>query len=48
MADNLLRHVLEHKLKVNKEFTKIYYVDNLVCFKEYDNFEDAAKREKRI
>jgi putative endonuclease len=47
VTNDLVRRVFEHRLKV-KSFTKKYEVDRLVYFEQFDDPENAIKREKRL
>ncbi|MFD2916987.1 GIY-YIG nuclease family protein [Psychroserpens luteus] len=47
VTDNIEERVKEHKLKVYpKSFTAKYNCDNLIYFEEFENGNDAEKREK--
>jgi putative endonuclease len=48
MTSDLVRRVYEHRLKTVKSFTKRYEVDRLVYFEQFDDAENAIKREKRL
>ena len=48
MTRDLVRRVGEHKLKVVEGFTKKYDVVKLVYFEQFDDPENAIKREKRL
>ena len=48
VTNDLVRRVAEHRLKVVKSFTKKYEVDRLVYFEQFDDVENAIKREKRL
>jgi putative endonuclease len=40
--------IAEHRLKSVKGFTKKYEVDRLVYFEQFDDVENAIRREKRL
>jgi putative endonuclease len=48
VTNDLERHVLGHKNKVNKGFTNDYNCDMLVYYEEYSNIQVAIAREKRM
>ncbi|MEK9159072.1 MAG: GIY-YIG nuclease family protein [Patescibacteria group bacterium] len=48
VTNDLNRRVNEHKSKIVEGFTKKYNVDKLVYCEEYNNIEDALKREKQL
>ena len=48
VTNDLIRRVGEHKLKVVDGFTKKYDVTKLVYFEQFDDPENAIKREKRL
>jgi putative endonuclease len=48
MTSDLVRRVYEHRLKTVKSFTKKYAVDRLVYFEQFDDAENAIRREKRL
>jgi len=48
VTNDLDRRVNEHKSKIVEGFTKKYNVDKLVYCEEYNNVEDALKREKQL
>jgi putative endonuclease len=49
VTDNIDERIKEHKMKVHpKSFTARYNCENLVYFEEYENGEEAAKREKQF
>ena len=48
MTSDLVRRVYEHRLKTVKSFTKKYAVDRLVYFEQFDDIENAIRREKRL
>ena len=48
VTNDLIRRVAEHRLKLMKGFTKKYEVDRLVYFEQFDDAENAIKREKRL
>ena len=48
VTNDLIRRVAEHKLKSVESFTKDYDVVRLVYFEQFDDPENAIKREKRL
>ena len=48
VTNDLIRRVAEHKLKLIESFTKQYGVVKLVYFEQFDDPENAIKREKRL
>ncbi|WP_456756345.1 MULTISPECIES: GIY-YIG nuclease family protein [unclassified Bradyrhizobium] len=48
VTNNLTRRVGEHKLKLIKSFTEKYDVVKLVYFEQFDDPDNAIKREKRL
>ena len=48
VTNDLVRRVAEHRLKSVESFTKKYEVDKLVYFEQFDDVENAIKREKRL
>ena len=48
VTNDLIRRVAEHKLKLIESFTKEYDVVKLVYFEQFDDPENAIKREKRL
>ena len=48
VTNDLIRRVAEHKLKLAEGFTKKYDVVKLVYFEQFDEVENAIKREKRL
>jgi len=48
VTNDLVRRVAEHRLKQAQSFTKKYEVDRLVYFEQFDDAENAIKREKRL
>jgi putative endonuclease len=48
VTNDLIRRVAEHRLKSVKGFTKKYGVVRLVYFEQFDDAENAIKREKRL
>ena len=48
VTNDLIRRVAQHKLKLIESFTKQYGVVNLVYFEQFDDPENAIKREKRL
>ena len=48
VTNDLIRRVAEHKLQLVESFTKQYDVVKLVYFEQFDDPENAIKREKRL
>ena len=48
VTNDLVRRVYEHKTKVAEGFTKKYGVDRLVHYEQFDDIENAIRREKRL
>ena len=48
MTNDLIRRVGEHKLKVVDGFTEKYDATKLVYFEQFDDPENAIRREKRL
>jgi putative endonuclease len=48
VTNNLIRRVAEHKSKLIESFTEKYDVARLVYFEQFDDPENAIKREKRL
>ncbi|UGX93034.1 GIY-YIG nuclease family protein [Bradyrhizobium sp. 521_C7_N1_3] len=48
VTNDLIRRVAEHKSKVVESFTEKYDVARLVYFEQFDDPENAIKREKRL
>ena len=48
VTNDLVRRIAEHRLKQVKGFTNKYDVDRLVYFEQFDDAENAIKREKRL
>jgi putative endonuclease len=48
VTSDLIRRVAEHRLKSVKGFTKRYDVGKLVYFEQFDDAENAIRREKRL
>jgi len=48
VTNDLIRRVAEHRLKSVKGFTKKYEVDKLVYFEQFDDAENAIRREKQL
>jgi len=48
VTNDLVRRVFEHKTKAAEGFTKKYDVDRLVHFEQFDDIENAIRREKRL
>jgi putative endonuclease len=45
---DLVRRVYEHRLKAIGSFTKKYSIGRLVYFEQFDDVENAIRREKRL
>jgi putative endonuclease len=48
VTNDLVRRGYEHKTKAAESFTKKYGVGRLVYFEQFDDIENAIRREKRI
>src|SRR5262245_34339643 len=48
VTNDLVRRVYEHRIKAAEGFTKKYDVDRLVYFEQFDDIENAIRREKRL
>ncbi|MCK1744219.1 GIY-YIG nuclease family protein [Bradyrhizobium sp. 139] len=48
VTNDLIRRVAEHKAKLIESFTEKYDVATLVYFEQFDDPENAIKREKRL
>jgi len=48
VTNDLIRRVAEHKSKLIESFTEKYDVARLVYFEQFDDPENAIKREKRL
>ena len=48
LTNELERRLNEHKNKILKGFTYKYNVDKLVYFEEFDTYEEAFTRERRL
>jgi putative endonuclease len=48
VTNDLVRRVFEHKSKLVESFTEKYDVMKLVYFEQFDDPENAIKREKRL
>jgi putative endonuclease len=48
VTNDLIRRVAEHGLKLIESFTEKYDVARLVYFEQFDDPENAIKREKRL
>jgi putative endonuclease len=48
VTNDLIRRVAEHRLKLTKGFTEKYEVGRLVYFEQFDDAENAIKREKQL
>ena len=47
-TNDLIRRIAEHRLKSVKSFTEKYEVHRLVYFEQFDDAENAIRREKRL
>jgi len=47
-TSNLNRRVVEHKMKIQDGFTKMFNVDKLVYFEHFTDVNFAIAREKRL
>ncbi|MGB7054145.1 MAG: GIY-YIG nuclease family protein [bacterium] len=48
ITSNIVKRVWEHKNKVVNGFTKKYDVKNLVYYEQYDDPQNAIRRERRL
>ena len=48
ITNDLIRQTAEHRLKIAKGFSSKYGVVKLVYFEQFDDPENAIKREKRL
>jgi putative endonuclease len=48
VTNDLIRRVAEHRLKMAESFTKKYEIVRLVYFEQFDDAENAIRREKRL
>jgi putative endonuclease len=48
VTNDLVRPVFEHRSKATAGFTKRYGVVRLVYYEQYDDIENANRREKRL
>jgi putative endonuclease len=48
VTNDLIRRVGEHRLELTQGFTKKCEVHKLVYFEQFDDIENAIKREKRL
>jgi putative endonuclease len=48
VTNDLIRRVAEHRSKLVESFTEKYEVGRLVYFEQFDDVENAIKREKRL
>ena len=48
ITNNIERRIYEHKNKLIEWFTSKYNLTKLVYFEEYENVNDAIKREKQL
>jgi putative endonuclease len=48
ITNDLIRRIAEHRLKSVKGFTKKYEADKLIYFGQFDDAENAIRREKQL
>lgn len=48
ITNDLIRRVYEHKNKLVEGFTKKYNIDQLLYFEQFNDPEEAIKREKQV
>jgi putative endonuclease len=48
VTNDIIRRVAEHKLKIMKGFTKRYGVHKLVYYEQFEDLENAIRREKQL
>ena len=48
VTNDLIRRVHEHKSKAVPSFTSLYGIDNLVYFEQFEDPENAIRREKQL
>ncbi|MBV8922290.1 GIY-YIG nuclease family protein [Bradyrhizobium sp.] len=48
VTNDIIRRVAEHRSKLVKGFTSKYDVVKLVCFEQFDDPENAIRREKQL
>lgn len=48
VTNDLYRRIVEHKIKLNENFTSDYNVNQLVHYELFFNINDAIAREKRL
>src|SRR3984893_19185744 len=48
VTNDLIRRVAEHRMKLVESFTEKYDVARLVYFEQFDDPENAIRREKRL
>ena len=48
LTNNLIRRVYEHKAKIIKGFTAKYNINKLVYYENFNNPNEAIKREKQL
>jgi len=48
VTNNLLRRIYEHKNELIEGFTKKYKLKDLIYFEEFNNINEAIKREKQL
>ena len=48
VTSNLVKRIYEHKNHLIKGFTEKYNINKLVYFEEYEDINEAIKREKQV
>jgi putative endonuclease len=48
VTNDLVRRIYEHRMGLAEGFTKKYEIHRLVYFEQYDDVENAIRREKRL
>jgi len=48
VTNNIERRIYEHKNKTGSKFTKKYKINKLIYIEEYQDINEAIKREKQI
>ena len=48
VTNDIIRRVIEHKVKINKGFTYKYNCDKLVYYETFNSITDAITREKQL
>lgn len=48
MTNNLHRRIFEHKNDLIEGFTRKHKIHTLVCFEQFDDVENALRREKQL